>query len=296
MRGARSARRRASCRAAASCGRNRSIRRVSRQPVRPALRHADLDALQRRGAVRHRPVPAASLLQPGSERGCHENVRARCARRSHPAGCGRPAVRRINRQRMAGRAAARGSRRARRSTASALADLATAGDAQVDAAIDAAADAFTSLALVPAPARGEFVRRFGEQLREHKPTLATLVTWEAGKITPGGARRSAGDDRHLRLRRRPQPAALRAERSPASARAIGLTEQWHPLGPVGVITAFNFPVAVWAWNAAIALVCGDPVVWKPSEKTPLTRDRLPAARSTDDCRSAATFPRRSRAS
>ena len=86
---------------------------------------------------------------------------------------------------------------------------------------------------------------------------------------PGGARRGAGDDRHLRLRGRSLASARTAARSPRERPGHRLTETWHPLGPVAVISAFNFPVAVWSWNAALALVCGDPVIWKPSERTPL---------------------------
>ncbi|MGI9455632.1 MAG: L-piperidine-6-carboxylate dehydrogenase, partial [Aeoliella sp.] len=122
---------------------------------------------------------------------------------------------------------------------------------------------------MPAPLRGEFVRQFGMQLRAHKQHLATLVSWEAGKIT----QESLGEvqemidicDFAVGLSRQLYGKTIASERP-----AHRLTEQWHPLGPIGVISAFNFPVAVWAWNAAIAWVCGDPVVWKPSEKTPLT--------------------------
>jgi aldehyde dehydrogenase (NAD+) len=149
-----------------------------------------------------------------------------------------------------------------------LADLATAGDGQVEAAIDAATEAFGAWRLVPAPVRGQFVRRFGEQLRVHKPTLAALVSREAGKITQEalGEVQEMIDvcDFAVGLSRQLYGRTIASERP-----GHRLAEQWHPLGPIGVITAFNFPVAVWAWNAAIAWVCGDPVVWKPSEKTPL---------------------------
>lgn len=138
----------------------------------------------------------------------------------------------------------------------------------VDRAVDAAQRAFTQLRTIPAPRRGELVRRFGQVLREHREDLAVLVTWEAGKIRS----ESVGEvqemidicDFAVGLSRQLYGKTMTSER--ASHR---LTEQWHPLGPVGVISAFNFPVAVWAWNASIAIVCGDPVVWKPSEKTPL---------------------------
>ena len=137
------------------------------------------------------------------------------------------------------------------------------------AAVARAVAAFAAWRDVPAPRRGELVRLLGEELRGEKEALGALVTLEVGKIAQEGPRRGAGDDRHLRLRRRALAAALwQVDR----VRAPGhrLTETWHPLGPVAVISAFNFPVAVWSWNAALALVCGDPVIWKPSERTPLT--------------------------
>jgi aldehyde dehydrogenase (NAD+) len=139
----------------------------------------------------------------------------------------------------------------------------------VDAAIANAADAFLKWRTVPAPVRGQFVRTFGEQLRKHKSDLATLVSWEAGKIT----QEALGEVQEMidvcefavGLSRQLYGKTIASERP-----GHRLTEQWLPLGPVGVISAFNFPVAVWAWNAALAWVCGDPIVWKPSEKTPLT--------------------------
>ncbi|MCA9230909.1 MAG: aldehyde dehydrogenase family protein [Planctomycetales bacterium] len=148
-------------------------------------------------------------------------------------------------------------------------ELAAASSSQVGDAIAAAKAAFGSWRVAPAPVRGEFVRRFGERLREHKEALATLVTWEAGKIY----QESLGEvqemidicDFAVGLSRQLYGKSIASERP-----GHRLTEQWLPLGPIGVISAFNFPVAVWAWNAAIAWVCGDPVVWKPSEKTPLT--------------------------
>jgi aldehyde dehydrogenase (NAD+) len=150
-----------------------------------------------------------------------------------------------------------------------LGELSLADAKQVDAAIDAAAEAYLAWRNVPAPVRGQFVRQFGDELRQHKADLATLVTWEAGKIS----QESLGEVQEMidicefavGLSRQHYGKTIASERP-----GHRLTEQWHPLGPVGVITAFNFPVAVWAWNAAIAWVCGDPVVWKPSEKTPLT--------------------------
>ncbi len=133
---------------------------------------------------------------------------------------------------------------------------------------EAAASAFASWRNVPGPERGRVVRRFGEVLRERKEDLATLVSWEAGKI----ASEARGEVQEMidicefavGLSRQLYGLTIASERP-----GHRLSEYWHPLGPVGVISAFNFPVAVWAWNAALALVCGDPVVWKPSEKTPL---------------------------
>jgi aldehyde dehydrogenase (NAD+) len=149
-----------------------------------------------------------------------------------------------------------------------LAQFATARAADVDVAVQAAAAAFQTWRLVPAPRRGELVRLIGQRLRQHKQDLATLVSWEAGKITQEalGEVQEMIDiaDFAVGLSRQLYGLTIASERP-----AHRLMEQWHPLGPVGVITAFNFPVAVWAWNAMLALVCGDPVVWKPSEKTPL---------------------------
>ena len=128
---------------------------------------------------------------------------------------------------------------------------------------------------MPAPRRGELVRLLGEELRAAKEPLARLVTLEAGKIVSEGL----GEvqemidicDFAVGLSRQLYGLTIASERP--NHRMI---EQWHPLGPVGVITAFNFPVAVWAWNAALALVCGDPVIWKPSEKTPLCAEAVMA--------------------
>ena len=139
---------------------------------------------------------------------------------------------------------------------------------QVAQAITEASRAFTQFRAVPAPRRGELVRLLGERLRVHKEALAALVTLEVGKIT----QEALGEVQEMidicdfatGLSRQLYGLTIASERP-----LHRLAEQWHPLGPVGVITAFNFPVAVWAWNAALALVCGDPVVWKPSEKAPL---------------------------
>jgi aldehyde dehydrogenase (NAD+) len=140
---------------------------------------------------------------------------------------------------------------------------------QTDAAIAAAHEAFLHWRLVPAPKRGDTIRRFAERLRAHKADLAELVTLEAGKIRSEaeGEVQEMIDvcDFAVGLSRQLYGKTIASERP-----GHRLVETWHPLGPVAVITAFNFPVAVWAWNAAVALVCGDPVLWKPSEKTPLT--------------------------
>ncbi len=140
--------------------------------------------------------------------------------------------------------------------------------ADVNAVVDAASEAFLKWRIVPAPRRGEFVRRVGEKLRQHKTDLGEIVSLEAGKITAEaqGEVQEMIDicDFAVGLSRQLYGLTIASERS-----GHRMMEQWHPLGPVGVITAFNFPVAVWAWNAALAWVCGDPVIWKPSEKTPL---------------------------
>ena len=138
-----------------------------------------------------------------------------------------------------------------------------------------AQQAFLRWRTVPAPRRGELVRLVGEELRSAKEPLARLVTLEAGKIVQEGL----GEvqemidicDYAVGLSRQLYGLTIASERP--NHRMI---EQWHPLGPVLVISAFNFPVAVWAWNAALALVCGDSVVWKPSEKTPLVAEAVMA--------------------
>ncbi|MNF42906.1 Succinate-semialdehyde dehydrogenase [NADP(+)] [compost metagenome] len=140
---------------------------------------------------------------------------------------------------------------------------------EVEQKIARAVEAFEAWRKVPAPRRGELVRQYGEALRQHKAELGELVSWEAGKITQEGL----GEvqemidicDFAVGLSRQLYGLTIASERPGHHMR-----ETWHPLGVVGVISAFNFPVAVWSWNAALALVCGNPVVWKPSEKTPLT--------------------------
>jgi aldehyde dehydrogenase (NAD+) len=140
---------------------------------------------------------------------------------------------------------------------------------EADEAIADAARAFAAWRVTPGPVRGALVARLGELLVEHKADLATLVTIEAGKITS----EARGEVQEMidicqfavGLSRQLYGRTIASERP-----GHRLMETWHPLGVVGVITAFNFPVAVWAWNTAVALVCGDTVVWKPSELTPLT--------------------------
>lgn len=149
-----------------------------------------------------------------------------------------------------------------------LATLAAAVSADVPAVLKAATEAFRTWRVIPGPQRGEFVRRVGNRFREFKTELASIISWEAGKITQEalGEVQEVIDicDFAVGLSRQLHGLTISSERPQHR-----LAEQWHPLGPVGVITAFNFPMAVWAWNAALAWVCGDPVVWKPSEKTPV---------------------------
>jgi aldehyde dehydrogenase (NAD+) len=151
---------------------------------------------------------------------------------------------------------------------SSLAEFHAALPEQVGAAIQSASDAFPIWRDTPAPQRGELVRQLGNAFREHQTELATLVTVEVGKI-PAEARGEVQEvidicDFAVGLSRQLYGKTIASERP-----GHRLAEYWHPLGPVGVITAFNFPVAVWAWNAMIGLVCGDPIIWKPSEKAPL---------------------------
>jgi acyl-CoA reductase-like NAD-dependent aldehyde dehydrogenase len=144
-----------------------------------------------------------------------------------------------------------------------------AGAEAVDAAVARAREAFVRWRVVPAPERGALVKRFGELLTEHKAELATLIGLEVGKITSEalGEVQEMIDicDFALGLSRQLYGRTMSSERP-----GHRLMETWHPLGVVGVISAFNFPAAVWSWNAAVALVCGDPVIWKPSELAPLT--------------------------
>jgi aldehyde dehydrogenase (NAD+) len=150
-----------------------------------------------------------------------------------------------------------------------LASIATEGPRAVQLAVEKAKAGFAAWSQTPAPRRGELVRRFGEELRKHKTDLAHVISLEVGKI----ASESLGEvqemidicDFAVGQSRMLYGLTIQSERP-----SHRLMEQWHPLGVIAVISAFNFPVAVWSWNAALAAVCGDATVWKPSEKTPLT--------------------------
>ncbi|MAG33739.1 MAG: aldehyde dehydrogenase family protein [Deltaproteobacteria bacterium] len=150
-----------------------------------------------------------------------------------------------------------------------LARLETHTPHEVHRIIDQGVEAFEAWRSVPPPRRGELVRLIGQELRTEKENLGRLVTLECGKILQEGL----GEvqemidicDFAVGLSRQLYGLTIASERPGHSMR-----EAWHPLGVCGVISAFNFPVAVWCWNAALALVCGNPVIWKPSEKTPLT--------------------------
>lgn len=143
-----------------------------------------------------------------------------------------------------------------------------ASRAEYDQVVEAAHKAFLEWRTWPAPRRGEVVRQFGEELRKQKADLGKLVSYEMGKSYQEGM----GEvqemidicDFAVGLSRQLYGLTIMSERPDHR-----MFEQWHPYGPVGIITAFNFPVAVWSWNAALALVCGDTLIWKPSEKVPL---------------------------
>ncbi len=161
--------------------------------------------------------------------------------------------------------------------------LAAATDAEVEDALAASRAAFLDWRGTPAPRRGELVRRLGELLREHQGDLADLITVEAGKIRS----EALGEVQEMidicefavGLSRQLYGRTIASERP-----GHRLAESWHPLGVVGVISAFNFPAAVWSWNTALALACGDTVVWKPSELTSLVAvaaDRLLARAAAD---------------
>ena len=150
-----------------------------------------------------------------------------------------------------------------------LASIRTAGPADYETVMARASQAFPEWRMIPAPKRGEVVRQIGNELRAHKAELGALVTLEMGKILAEGL----GEvqemidiaDFAVGLSRQLYGLTMHSERP-----GHRMYEQWHPLGITGVISAFNFPVAVWAWNAMIAAVCGDCVLWRPSSETPLT--------------------------
>ena len=154
-------------------------------------------------------------------------------------------------------------------TGQAIAKVRQADAAAYERVAATAYETFLDWRMVPAPKRGEVVRALGDELRAHKGALGRLVALEMGKILPEGL----GEvqemidmcDFAVGLSRQLYGLTIASERP-----RHRMSEQWHPLGPVGVITAFNFPVAVWSWNAAVAAVCGDTVIWKPSSQTPLT--------------------------
>ena len=154
-------------------------------------------------------------------------------------------------------------------TGETLASVTMASDSDYEAVVASSVETFDRWRMLPAPRRGEYVRVLGDALREHRDALGALVSLEVGKILPEGV----GEVQEMidicdfatGLSRQLYGLTMTSERP-----RHRMYEQWHPLGPVGVISAFNFPVAVWSWNSTIAAVCGDTLVWKPSERTPLT--------------------------
>ena len=154
-------------------------------------------------------------------------------------------------------------------TGEVLASVKMATKAEYEQVVQAAADVFPRWRMLPAPKRGEIVRQIGEALRAHKDDLGALVSLEVGKIHSEGLGEVQESidmaDLAVGMSRQLFGLTMHSERS-----RHRMYEQWHPLGVVGVITAFNFPNAVWAWNALVALVCGDTVIWKPSVKASLT--------------------------
>ena len=150
-----------------------------------------------------------------------------------------------------------------------IATVMPASPAAYEAVVSAAREGFAAWRMLPAPRRGDVVRDLGNALREYKEPLGELVSLENGKIRSEGL----GEvqemidicDFAVGLSRQLYGLTMHSERP-----GHRMYEQWHPLGPIGIITAFNFPVAVWSWNAAIAAVCGDTMIWKPSPTTPLT--------------------------
>ncbi len=154
-------------------------------------------------------------------------------------------------------------------TARSIATIRRAGLEDYEQVVVSAQETFARWRMLPAPKRGEYVRLIGEALREKKEPLGALVALEMGKIRAEGEGevQEAIDiaDFAVGLSRQLYGLTMASERP-----RHRMYEQWHPLGPIGVVTAFNFPVAVWSWNSFIAAVCGDPVIWKPSSNAPLT--------------------------
>ncbi|MGD8857193.1 MAG: aldehyde dehydrogenase family protein [Chloroflexota bacterium] len=154
-------------------------------------------------------------------------------------------------------------------TGQVIARVVQASDQDYDYVVNHAQEAFLTWRQTPAPARGQLIRDLGQAVRELKEPLGDLITVEMGKIRAEGH----GEvqemidicDFAVGLSRQLYGLTMHSERP-----GHRMYEQWHPLGPIGIISAFNFPIAVWSWNAAIAIVCGDPVIWKPSEQAPLT--------------------------
>jgi aldehyde dehydrogenase (NAD+) len=154
-------------------------------------------------------------------------------------------------------------------TGETIASVTLASPEDYERVVTSSTETFARWRMLPAPRRGEFVRALGDGLRAHREDLGALVSLEMGKILPEGI----GEVQEMvdicdfatGLSRQLYGLTMASERP-----SHRMYEQWHPLGPVGVISAFNFPVAVWSWNSTIAAVCGDTVIWKPSERTPLT--------------------------
>ena len=150
-----------------------------------------------------------------------------------------------------------------------LATVRRASAEEYEQVVQTSTAAFAGWRMLPAPRRGEYIRLLGNALREHKEPLAALVSMEMGKILPEGEGEVQEmidiTDFAVGLSRQLYGLTMASERP-----RHRMYEQWHPLGPVASITSFNFPIAVWAWNSAIAAVCGDTNIWKPSSMTPLT--------------------------
>ena len=154
-------------------------------------------------------------------------------------------------------------------TGETIATIRTATHEDYETVVKNAQSAFSKWRMVPAPKRGEIIREVAVELRKHKDDLGRLITLEMGKVISEGLGEVQESidmaDFCVGLSRQLYGLSMHSERA-----AHRMYEQWHPLGLVGIITAFNFPNAVWAWNALVALIAGDTVIWKPSLKAPLT--------------------------